>query len=161
MKKLKDPTPGLAKFFARMHLLCEKLGPILFQLPPNFEVNTARLATFLDAVPPGHRYAFEFRNPTWNTPEIFQMLRDHQVAYCTFHLAGYQAPIETTADFAYVRLHGPGNKYQGSYNDEALQSWASRIRKWRRDRRDVYFYFDNDEAGYAAVNALRLRELVE
>ncbi len=161
MKKLKDPTAGLAKFFARMDLLREKLGPVLFQLPPNFDLNPARLATFLNAIPQEHHYAFEFRNAAWNTPEVFRLLQDHQVAYCIFHLAGFQSPIKTTADFAYVRLHGPGNRYQGSYSDDTLRSWAYRIQRWRSERKDVYIYFDNDEAGYAAVNALRLRELVE
>jgi len=160
MKKLKDPAEGLAKFFARMDLLREKLGPILFQLPPNFELNLARFETFLGALPSGHRYAFEFRNPSWNSPDVFQLLRKNNSAYCIFHLAGFQSPAEITADFTYIRLHGPGGKYQGSYNDETLRGWASEIRDWRRISKDIYVYFDNDEAGYAAVNALRLRELV-
>ena len=98
----------------------EKLGPVLFQLPPNFEVNIERFEGFLEALPKWHRYAFEFRNETWNTPQVLHLLRRHNMAYCPFHLAGYQSPIEITADFTYVRLHGPGGKYQGSYGDEAL-----------------------------------------
>ena len=120
-----------------------------------------RLATFLEALPAGHRYAFEFRNPSWNTPDIFELLRKHNAAYCAYHLAGFQSPVETTADFTYARLHGPGNKYQGSYSDETLRSWVCKVRQWQRESKDVYVYFDNDEAGYAAINALRLRELVE
>lgn len=160
MKKLKDPAPGLEKFFARVGLLREKLGPILFQLPPNFGVNVARLAAFLEALPGGHRYAFEFRNESWSSPEVLQLLRAHQAAWCSFHLAGFQSPIEITADFTYVRLHGPGGKYQGSYSDAALRSWARRINEWRGDLTAVYVYFDNDDSGYAAHNAMRLRELV-
>ena len=160
MKKLKDPAAGLAKFFARMDLLGEKMGPVLFQLPPNFDPNISRFERFLEALPRGQRYAFEFRNPSWNNPDIFHLLRKHNAAYCVFHLAGFQSPIETTADFTYIRLHGPGNKYQGRYDDEALSSWARNIREWRRGLKDVYVYFDNDDAGYAALNALRLRELV-
>jgi uncharacterized protein YecE (DUF72 family) len=160
MKKLKDPVPGLEKFFSRVDLLQEKLGPILFQLPPNFEVNIPRLEGFLDALPPRHRYAFEFRNPTWNSPEVLRLLCQRNAAYCSFDLAGYQSPIEITADFTYVRLHGPGGKYQGSYDDDALKSWARRIKKWRQELKAIYVYFDNDDSGYAALNALRLRELV-
>ncbi|MCU1339889.1 MAG: hypothetical protein JWO19_5470 [Bryobacterales bacterium] len=160
MKKLKDPAPGLEKFFSRVDLLKEKLGPILFQLPPNFEVNIPRLQGFLDALPRRHRYAFEFRNPTWNSPEVFRLLCQRNAAYCPFHLAGYQSPIEITADFTYVRLHGPGGKYQGSYDDDALKSWARRTKKWRRELKAIYVYFDNDDSGYAALNALRLRELL-
>ncbi|MDQ6675763.1 MAG: DUF72 domain-containing protein [Acidobacteriota bacterium] len=160
MKKLKDPGPGIDKFFSRADLLEEKLGPVLFQLPPNWEVNLGRLENFLDALPKWHRYAFEFRNATWNTPEVLQLLRQRNVAYCPFHLAGYQSPVEITADITYIRLHGPGGKYQGSYDDEALRVWAQRIKDWRRELKAIYFYFDNDDSGYAAYNALRLRELI-
>jgi uncharacterized protein YecE (DUF72 family) len=161
MKKLKDPVPGLEKFFARVELLKEKLGPILFQLPPKFEVNVPRLEEFLEALPRWHRYAFEFRDESWNTAEVLCLLRKHNVAYCPFHLAGYQSPIEITTDFTYVRLHGPGGKYQGSYDDETLRVWARRVKEWQRDSKAVYVYFDNDDSGYAAWNALRLREMAE
>jgi uncharacterized protein YecE (DUF72 family) len=160
MKKLKDPEVGLAKFFSRIDLLRAKLGPILFQLPPNFQMNIQRLDEFLDALPRWHRYAFEFRDPSWNTPEVFRILGKHRAAYCSFDLAGYQSPIEITTDITYVRLHGPGNKYQGSYTEGALNAWASRINEWRTAVHAIYVYFDNDQAGYAAHNAMRLRELV-
>ena len=77
-----------------------------------------------------------------------------------FHLAGFQSPLEITADFAYIRLHGPGGKYQGSYSDADLGEWADRIRSWRRRLESVYVYFDNDQAAYAAHNALRLKEIL-
>ncbi|MCU1257261.1 MAG: hypothetical protein JWO80_146 [Bryobacterales bacterium] len=160
MKKLKDPEAGLEKFFARVDLLGEKLGPVLWQLPPNWTLDVDRLAEFLSALPKYHRYAFEFRNETWNTPEVMSLLRANGAAYCAYDLAGYQSPVEITADFTYVRLHGPGGKYQGSYSDDALRGWARRIREWRKVLRAVFVYFDNDDSGYAAHNALRLRELV-
>jgi uncharacterized protein YecE (DUF72 family) len=160
MKKLKDPVPGIEKFFSRMELLKEKLGPVLFQLPPNFGVQPRRLEEFLDALPQWHRYAFEFRDRSWDTPEILQLLRTRNAAYCQYHLAGYQSPPEITADITYIRLHGPGGKYQGSYDDETLGIWARRITEWSRDLKTIYVYFDNDDSGYAALNALRLREMV-
>lgn len=158
MKKLKDPVTGLKRFFDCAEMLEDKLGPILFQLPPNWQIDRERLETFLQCLPKYHRYAFEFRNESWNTPEIFELLRRHNAAYCAFHLAGFQSPLVITADFTYVRLHGPGGKYQGSYDEESLQGWAERIAAWRRELRGVYVYFDNDEAGYAAGDAIRLRE---
>jgi uncharacterized protein YecE (DUF72 family) len=160
MKKLKDPIPGLEKFFSRIILLKPKLGPILFQLPPNFEPNLSRLEQFLEALPRRYRYGFEFRNENWNRSDVLALLRKHNVAYCPFHLAGYQSPLEITADFTYVRLHGPGNKYQGSYDDAALGRWARKVEEWVQYLRAVYVYFDNDDSGYAAHNALRLRGLV-
>ncbi len=161
MKKLSDPVAGLEKFFSRIDLLREKLGPVLFQLPPHWEVNPGRLESFLQALPVWHRYAFEFRNPTWNTPAVLELLCKYNVAYCPFHLAGYQSPIEITADITYIRLHGPGGKYQGSYDDAALREWANRIAKWRGDLKAIYVYFDNDDSGYAARDAQRLREMVQ
>jgi uncharacterized protein YecE (DUF72 family) len=160
MKKLKDPAAGIEKFFSRADVLREKLGPILFQLPPNFAVNAERLDAFIDALPEEHRYAFEFRDESWNSQEILQLLRRRNAAWCSFHLEGYQSPIEVTADFAYVRLHGPAARYEGSYSDYALAEWAQRIRDWRANLRAIYVYFDNDDSGYAAHNALRLRELI-
>lgn len=158
MKKLKDPGPGLEKFLARADRLGEKLGPVVFQLPPNWPPNIERLQTFLKALPRHHRYAFEFRNPSWNTPDVYASLRAHHVAYCIFEIAGFQSPIEVTADFVYVRLHGPGGKYQGSYDDAILQRWADWIGSVQSS--SVYFYFDNDEAGYAPKNALRLKKIM-
>lgn len=160
MKKLKDPAQGLKRFFEAIDVLGEKLGPILFQLPPNWELDFERLKTFVECLPSEHRYAFEFRNATWSVAQVYDLLASHNIAYCIFDLAGTQSPLEVTADIAYVRLHGPGGKYQGSYSEDALKEWAKRIRKWQRELKAVYMYFDNDEAGYAAGNALRLKALL-
>jgi uncharacterized protein YecE (DUF72 family) len=161
MKKLKDPGAGLERFFQRADLLGDKLGAVLWQLPPQWEVDLDRLREFLDALPKHVRHAFEFRNPTWEAEPVYNLLGQFNAAQCAFHLAGYQSPIVLTADFTYVRLHGPGAKYQGSYSDAALQEWADRITKWRRSLKAVYVYFDNDHLGYAPVDALRLRGMLE
>jgi uncharacterized protein YecE (DUF72 family) len=160
MKKLKAPEPGVAKFFERVDLLGEKLGPVVFQLPPWWEANPSRLEAFLEALPRRRRYAFELRNPTWHTPEINAILRRHNAAFCIFEIAGFFSGIEITADFTYVRLHGPGGAYQGSYSRETLGDWALRIKEWRRDLRAAYIYFDNDQAAYAVENALALKRMV-
>ena len=160
MKKLKDPKPGLARFLEAVEVLQHKLGPILFQLPPNWELDIDRLQAFINCLPKYHRYAFEFRNATWNTEPVYSLLRRHNAAYCAFHLAGFQSPVEITSDLVYIRLHGPGGKYQGSYDDAALTGWADRIRSWRETMKSIYVYFDNDQAGYAAHDALRLKHML-
>lgn len=157
MKKLKDPQAGLDRLLPVVAGLREKLGPMLFQLPPHWHCDADRLNGFLEALPAGFRYAMELRDPRWHRPDISALLRRHGVAYCIFDLAGRQSPLEVTADFVYVRLHGPEGAYQGSYPDAALHRWAARIRTWRAGGLDVYCYFDNDEAGYAAHNALTLK----
>jgi uncharacterized protein YecE (DUF72 family) len=160
MKKLRNAEEGLMRFLDAVDVLEPKLGPILFQLPPNWELNLERLAGFLALLPRHHRCAFEFRTISWNTPEAYALLAKYNAAYCIFELAGHLSPLEVTADFVYLRLHGPGGKYQGSYSDEILAGWAGRIREWHAHGRAVYVYFDNDDSGYAPQNALRLKELL-
>jgi uncharacterized protein YecE (DUF72 family) len=161
MKKLKDPERGIARFFERVDLLERKLGPVVFQLPPWWEADLDRLEGFLAALPARHRYAFELRNPTWHTPEIYRALKRRNAALCIFEIAGQHSGFEVTANFTYVRLHGPGGAYQGSYSSNALHKWAERIRSWQRELRAIYIYFDNDQSAYAAKNALSLKRLVE
>jgi uncharacterized protein YecE (DUF72 family) len=159
-KKLKDPENALRNFLPRAEVLKEKLGPILFQLPPAWRVNVDRLRDFLQALPKTHQYTFEFRELSWHTEPVYQVLREHNAAFCLFELAGFTSPMTITADFAYVRLHGPGGKYQGSYSQDVLKGWADRIASWSH-LNAVYIYFDNDQSGYAAQNALELRRIID
>jgi uncharacterized protein YecE (DUF72 family) len=158
-KKLKDPENAIENLLPRAGHLGQKLGPILFQLPPNWRVNVERLENLLEILPREHRYAFEFRETSWMKPEVNRILKRFNAAFCIYELAGYHSPFEVTSDFTYVRLHGPASgKYQGSYSNERLQAWASRIESWAKELKAVYVYFDNDQAGYAAQNALALRQ---
>jgi uncharacterized protein YecE (DUF72 family) len=160
MKKLKDPEVAIGRFFERVDRLKPKLGPIVFQLPPFWGVDMERLAAFLRALPKRHRYAFEFRNPTWHTEDVYRLLRKHNSGFCIFEIAGFASEFTITADFTYVRLHGPAGAYQGSYSPSKLQRWAARIRDWRGELRAVWVYFDNDQSAYAVQNALTLKRLL-
>jgi uncharacterized protein YecE (DUF72 family) len=161
MKKLRDPEAALERFLPLVELLGDKLGPVLFQLPPHWRCDTDRLLQFLRALPRRHRYSFEFRDPTWHRQEIYELLERHNAAFCMYELAGFRSPTRVTADFAYVRLHGPATKaYQGSYDSAALTMWRDRIWKWQSELKAVYVYFDNDQSGYAVQNALQLKNLV-
>jgi uncharacterized protein YecE (DUF72 family) len=161
MKKLKVDKVTINKFLQRTTKLGEKLGTILFQLPPRWKVNVERLDQFLSRLPSGHRYTFEFRDHTWYTQEVYDVLRVHNCAFCIYELAGHTSPVEVTADFVYIRLHGPGDKYQGNYTSVALKKWASKCTAWTKDKKDVYIYFDNDQQGYAAFNAQQLQKIVK
>ncbi len=155
------PENPVANFLPRIQKLGKKLGPILFQLPPRWGVNLERLNEFLRVLPKKNHYAFEFRDPSWSTPAVYQLLRRHNAAFCIFEIAGWQSPLEVTADFTYVRLHGPGKKaYQGDYTKARLRNWAKKIEAWQRELQGIYVYFDNDQAGLAAKNALELKRLV-
>jgi uncharacterized protein YecE (DUF72 family) len=85
---------------------------------------------------------------------------DNNCAFCIYELQYHLSPLVVTADFVYVRLHGPGNKYQGSYSEKTLEEWALRCKAWQKKGKDVFIYFDNDQEGFAAFNAVRLKELV-
>lgn len=157
MKKLKDPEKPVTNFIERVEALGNMLGPILFQLPPNWHFNGNRLAAFLDVLPPDHRYAFELRDPDWINDQAYALLEAHNAAFCIYDFHGRQSPKQVTADFVYVRLHGPHDAYQGKYDTEALSGWAGAFSAWLRQGKDIYCYFDNDEAGYAVQNALTLQ----
>jgi uncharacterized protein YecE (DUF72 family) len=160
MKKLAEPTAGTTRFLTRMRALGRKLGPILFQLPPHWACNEARLTAFLDGLDRRFRYAFEFRDPSWLNDRTFALLAAHDAALCIYELAGFSSPLEITSDLVYVRLHGPTHAYGGSYDRRALRRWAERLTRWAAEGHNVYCYFDNDEAGYAARNALELQAML-
>jgi uncharacterized protein YecE (DUF72 family) len=157
-KKLKDPENALENLLPRAEELGRKLGPILFQLPPKWHCNVERLEGLLQILPKQHRYAFEFREASWHCSEVLEVLRRYDAAYCLYELAGFTTENEITADWTYIRLHGPGGKYQGSYSDAALLRWAEQIGRWSTKLKRIYVYFDNDQAGYAPENALRLKK---
>jgi len=162
MKKLKDPVESVGRFMDRMRILGAKLGPVLFQLPPRWRFNRQRLESFLTVLPPGFRYTIELRDSSWHNDVCREVLADAGVAFCIFDLEGRLSPVETTGNFLYVRLHGPGAAaYTGSYGPDALAGWADTITAWSRRDLDVYCYFDNDQDAHAVHNALRLKGMID
>ncbi len=160
MKKLKAPKTSSRKMFTRVQNLQDSLGPILFQLPPRWRYDPGRLAGFLKALPAEHQYAFEFRDPSWLKQEIYDLLIEHNAAFCIHDFRGEQMPKLITADFTYIRFHGPNAAaYSGSYEIGVLRKWAGQIAEWQDRLRNVYVYFNNDIEGHAVKNALKLREL--
>jgi uncharacterized protein YecE (DUF72 family) len=159
--KLSRPENAIQNILPRAEALGKKLGPILWQLPPKWRVNAARLEEFLQALPAYHRYVFEFREPSWLNAEIYSLLEKYTAAFCIYEIAGFQSALLTTSDVVYVRLHGPGEKkYQGSYERSTLRRWARQIENWYDVGKSVYVYFDNDEAGYAPHNAIALKKML-
>jgi uncharacterized protein YecE (DUF72 family) len=161
MKKLKAPKTSSNKLFTHSERLEDKLGPILFQLPPRWHCNLERLEEFLEAMPPKQQYVFEFRDESWLQPDVYRVLKKHNVAFCIHDLGGKQTPQEITADFTYLRFHGPGAAtYSGSYSPQVLKAWAKRIKDWQSELKTIYVYFNNDIGGHAITNALSLRQLL-
>jgi uncharacterized protein YecE (DUF72 family) len=162
MKKLKDAKSSTAKFFKAAQHLQRKLGPVLFQLPPRWHVNVGRLAEFLSMVPKNHQYVFEFRDDSWYAEGVYETLKSHNAALCIHDLGGTQTPIELTADFTYLRFHGPTEaRYAGSYSSATLEKWADRIGEWNQNLTSIYAYFNNDVGGFAPQNAEKLQNLLK
>ncbi len=160
MKKLKDPEEPLKLFLKRALLLKENLGPILFQLPPRWKANPERLERFVKLLPRDKRFVLEFRDRSWFTDEVYDILRNSRTALCIYHMVDYTSPLEVTAPFTYIRFHGTGTLYGGSYPGDVLKEWALCIKKFLKAGLDVYAYFNNDAHGYAVMNAGELLRLL-
>jgi uncharacterized protein YecE (DUF72 family) len=155
IKRLTYMEQGVGRFYERIEPLVEsgKLGPVLWQLPPNMKRDDERLAHALQALPPG-RHCFEFREPSWFTEDVYALLRAHGVALVIGdrpEVASFQTR-EITTDWTFVRFHHGHRGRRGNYSVSELEEWAERVERWRRDV-EVFLYFNNDWEGFAIENA--------
>jgi uncharacterized protein YecE (DUF72 family) len=159
IKRLKDPTEPLKMFMERARVLREKLAVILWQLPPNFKKDTERLKGFLKALKKyRRRNAFEFRHESWLDDGVIALLMEENACMCMADWPPFIDELPVTADFVYIRRHGKGGNYDTLYSTDELKKDARRIREHLKAKRDVFIYFNNDAMGYAARNALELKE---
>lgn len=136
--RLKAESESMVQFLLKnTMLLGNRLGPILFQLPPNLKKDVPRLQNFLTYLPADRRYTFEFRHESWWDEDVFTVLRDRDIALCVSESAEIACPVVSTATWGYLRLH------KLDYNSDALNEWAKRVtsQNWN----DVYVYFKHDE----------------
>lgn len=158
MKKLLNPSRTTINFFDSIKPFENKMGPILFQLPPKFSFNFDRLKSFVNVLPQNHRYAFEFRDASWFNNETYNLFSENNIAFCIYNLGGFQSPKEVTSDFIYIRLHGNYGLGSGKYNENQIKNIANDIKTFSKQGLDIYCYFNNDEAGYAIENARMLKQ---
>jgi len=157
LKHLKNPKETIGLFIKRAERLGPHLGPILVQLPPQWNADAERLDAFLDAAPPNHLWAVEFRNPSWLGEPIYDVLRRHRAALCLHDLIEDHPEVQTTG-WIYRRFHGAGKG--GAYSHQALTAAAQRIKANLADGADVFAYFNNDAQGFAVDNARALKRYV-
>jgi uncharacterized protein YecE (DUF72 family) len=153
IRRLRDAGELVSALVGCAGALKEPLGPLLFQLPPNFAKDVSRLRDFLAQLPLRSRAAFEFRHQSWFDDEVFALLRDHRAALCVADAEDdLEVPFVTTADWGYLRLRRP------DYDDAALTEWAARMQTqpWR----DCFVYFKHEDAGTGPRMASRLLELL-
>jgi uncharacterized protein YecE (DUF72 family) len=164
IKRLTDLGRGLDRFYERIEPLLRspKLGPLLWQLPPNFQRDDDRLRNALATmVRDGRRHCIEFRHPTWFVDETYDALREYGVALVIGdrpEVKPFQSHVFTT-DWTFVRFHYGSRGRRGNYSEAELQEWAARFREWR-EQAEVFMYFNNDWEVFAVRNALRMKELL-
>jgi uncharacterized protein YecE (DUF72 family) len=157
VRRLNEPVEPLDRLWTRARRLGDRLGPMLYQLPPRWLPNADRLAAFLAALPSGRDQAIEFRDRRWYRPDIVDLVAEARVALCLHDMAGSAPEPKAVGPFVYLRFHGAGQRYGGRYSDAAIETWADRIAGWAEDGRPVWAYFNNDIGGHAVVDAERLR----
>ena len=161
IKKLRNIGSAVDNFLSRACLLQDKLGPLLYQLPPNMKRNDVVLESFLSSLPQEYRHVFEFRHESWIDEAVFGILRRYKVGLCVFDMPGFTCPPVATSDFAYIRFHGSGGMYSSCYSNEELSQWAKKIAKLAEGVKAVYIYFNNDAEAFAIKNALTLASYLE
>lgn len=164
-KKLKDPSEPIKKFFDSARGLGNKLGIVLWQLPPNFSANSERLREFCEtlrrnSVAKNVQHAFEFRHESWFSEEIYGILRQFGYALCVADSPVWPLAEIVTADYVYIRFHGGHELYGSNYSNAELKNWAKKIEKWLAEDKDIYAYFNNDAYGYAVQNAKKIKALL-
>lgn len=160
--KLADAASWLPNHVDRFMPLGDALGPTVVQLPPRWRRNAERLDEMLTCAPSSMRWAVELREPSWVHDDVFEVLRRHGAALVVHDLLA-DHPVELTADWTYLRFHGPdaiARPYQGAYGPDRLLPWAERIATWADEGRDVHAYFNNDDRAFATEDALWLRGAV-
>ena len=154
LKKLRNVEAPLENFLSRARLLGEKLGPLLYQTPPNLHRDLALLESFLRLLPRDLRHVFEFRHQSWLEEEVYELLGLYGVGFCIYDMPGLTTRVLATAPYAYIRFHGATGLYYSCYSDGELEQWAQRIRAL--PARDVFIYFNNDAEAHAVANARAL-----
>jgi len=160
VRKLKGTEAELQWFFSEVQGLGEKLGPVLFQTPPSLKADLGLLVDFLKALPPG-RYAFEFRHPSWFSPDVYRILEEHGATLCVADSPRFPKEMVVVGPFLYLRLHGSQRLYASLYTREELSRWAEFIRNaLGSGAEEAFCYFDNDYEAYAVRNALELKGIL-
>lgn len=159
IRRLREPAEPIDRLWSRASRLGERLGPVLYQLPPRWRPNPERLDAFLSAVPRTHPQAIEIRDARWYRPDVLGLLERGGVALCLHDMPGSVAAPRPVGPFVYLRFHGAGQRYGGRYPGQRLRVWADRIAEWTAAGLPVWGYFNNDIGGHAIRDAVRLREM--
>lgn len=173
IKRLLECGEPLKRLLEQVKDLGNNSGPILFQLPPALKANENRLKSFINKLRTTNggkasllrsaevKTCFEFRDKSWFQDKVFNILRKYNVATVINDSPHFPKVEEITGDFTYIRFHGPSALYSSEYSNRELKVWTSKIKKWLKNKIDVYCYFNNDVGGFAIKNATTLIQMLE
>ena len=161
LRKLSQAEEPVNRFLERARGLATRVGPILYQLPPNWHCDVQRLADFLALLPGDLRHVVEFRDKSWHNDEVVQLLKERNVGFCHVDGPEFDCPFLVTGTVAYARMHGVGVKYGGCYSRRRLQQLAAQIGDFLARGYDAFVYFNNDAQAYGVENAYDLLYLVQ
>jgi uncharacterized protein YecE (DUF72 family) len=159
-KKLNECEEPLERMMSSVRSLGDRLGPMLYQLPPKMKINLERLESFLRILPTDVTSVFEFRNRSWYMPETYALLDRYGASICVHDMPGSASERIAVGPIAYVRFHGGEGKYWGRYSDEGLLGWTDWILDQSRQGRSGWCYFNNDIHGHAIHDARALQSMV-
>lgn len=166
IKKLSNCDEPLGLFFSYTQELKEKLGVILWQLPPNLHFEREKIDNFCqllktNKISQNISQAFEFRHESWFCQELYNILKDYNFSLCIAHSKRWPYIEKSTANFVYIRFHGGEELYGSNYSDRELIYWSKKANYWLKEGKSIYAYFNNDAYGFAIKNALKFRELLD
>lgn len=166
IKKLKNVEFILKKFLSVISIFDEKLGPILFQLPPSFPFKKEHLKEFCEVLSSQEiikngKFSIELRDRRWVNEEVFSILRIYNISLCFSDYPRVKIDSPSTADFVYMRRHGPTSLYSSRYNETEIMRDAFLIKKYSKTNMDIFVYYNNDANAWAVQNALQLKEMIK
>lgn len=158
LKKLKKVEHDLEHLAFLAGQLRNRLGCLLYQLPPSLTIDLDLLSEFLSSLPSGFRHVIEFRHPSWYEPKVYDLLSQHRVTFCVVSSGRVPPELVVTSETAYFRFHGLTGGYRYRYSEEELSLWSEKISSLKV--KECYVYFNNDYRAHAVYNALSLKKML-
>ncbi|MGZ7118614.1 MAG: DUF72 domain-containing protein [Methanobacterium sp.] len=159
-KRFKDTQSIINRFYKLSEILEDKLSCILFQIPPQISKDIVFLKNALVQLDPSKNNVFEFRHSSWYDDEVYDILKEFKVTFCSLSTLDYPEELMITSDIGYVRFHGKGQeRYRYNYSDEELKKWAGKMKK--SGLKNIFCYFNNDYNANAPKNCMTLKGILE
>jgi len=159
-KKFIDTKDLVEQFYSLASLLNDKLGCILFQLPPSIHKDINKLNEIISQLNPSYKNVIEFRHKSWWDPEVYKILEKNNITFCSTSSPKLPEDLIITSNIVYIRFHGKSRWFRHNYTDDELKIWVDEIKKISSEIKEIYIYFNNDFEGYAINNCKNLFKLL-